>query len=73
MRRREASTGDPWSPLAYVVRRREDCRGRAGLPERGWTASRSKYAVSLVKRLGENGLVEYKESSETERNRGILA
>ena len=35
-------SGDPWSPLAYVVRRQRTWRGRTGLPESGWIASRSK-------------------------------
>ena len=35
-------SGDPWSPLAYVVRRQRAWRERAGLPDSGWTTSRSK-------------------------------
>ena len=66
MRRREASIGDPWSPLAYVVRTQMALRGTVGLPECDWTTGRSKYAVSLVESLGELRLVECKRDSETE-------
>ena len=44
MRRIEASSGDPWPPLVYTVRRRWAMRGKIGLRESGWTVSSSKYA-----------------------------
>ena len=51
MRQREASSATPGPPLRTLYIGRGPGGGRAVLPESGWPASRSKYAVQSGREL----------------------
>ena len=62
-----ASTGDLWSPLAYVVRMQKACRGRAACQRVAGRRVEVNMQFSLFESVGENRLVKCMR----ERDRGF--